>query len=134
MSNEQRRRQGFPMKNVIQEKSFEFAARVVRLCRHLQERKDERILSRQLLRAGTSVGANVEEALGGVSLADFANKMSIAYKEARENSYWLRLLERTGHLTPRQFASIHADIEEIIKLLFTIRKTARTRKEIADAK
>lgn len=114
------------MKNVIQSKSFDFAVRIVKLCRHLAENKKERVLSKQLLRSGTSIGANIEEAIGGTSRSDFANKLAIAYKEARETSYWLRLLAKTDYLTQKQFSSIHADTEELLKLLFSIRKTTKS--------
>jgi four helix bundle protein len=79
--------------NVIQQKSFAFAIRVVNIYRFLVEEKQEYTLSKQLVRSGTSIGANVEEALGGVSDKDFLHKLSIAYKEARETIYWLRLLQ-----------------------------------------
>jgi hypothetical protein len=79
----------------------------------LSESKKEYILSKQVLRSGTSIGANVEEALGGQSKADFIAKLLIAYKEARETSYWLRLLKDTDYLTEKEFESIHADAEEL---------------------
>jgi four helix bundle protein len=79
----------------------------------LSESKKEYILSKQVLRSGTSIGANVEEALGGQSKADFIAKLPIAYKEARETSYWLRLLKDTDYLTEKEFESIHADAEEL---------------------
>lgn len=111
--------------NVIQTKTYMFAIRVVKLCQHLAEKKKEFILSKQLVRSGTGIGANVEEALGGQSRADFVAKLNIAYKEARETSYWLRLLEDTGYLTQRQFEGIHKDIEEIIRLLVSILKSSK---------
>ncbi|BBD56520.1 four helix bundle protein [Planktothrix agardhii 1806] len=79
----------------------------------MSESKKEYILSKQVLRSGTSIGANVEEALGGQSKADFIAKLPIAYKEARETSYWLRLLKDTDYLTEKEFESIHADAEEL---------------------
>ena len=79
----------------------------------MSESKKEYILSKQVLRSGTSIGANVEEALGGQSKADFIAKLPIAYKEARETSYWLRLLKYTDYLTEKEFESIHADAEEL---------------------
>jgi four helix bundle protein len=93
--------------NVIESKSFAFAVRIVRLYEYLCLEKKEYVLSKQVLRCGTSIGANVEEAIGGQSRADFVSKMSIAYKEARETSYWLRLLKDTVYLTPSQFSNIH---------------------------
>ena len=85
--------------NIVQIKSYGFAIRVVRLYQHLSTEKKEFVLSKQLLRSGTGIGANVEEAIGGQSRADFASKLAIAYKEARETSYWLRLLKDTGYLS-----------------------------------
>ncbi|EIP98554.1 TIGR02436 family protein [Opitutaceae bacterium TAV1] len=111
--------------NVIQTKSYAFAIRIVKLCGHLAEKKKEFVLTKQLVRSGTGIGANVEEALGGQSRADFIAKLTIAYKEARETSYWLRLLKDTGYLTQRQFESIHKDIEEIIRLLVAILKSTK---------
>ncbi|WP_043587726.1 four helix bundle protein [Geminisphaera colitermitum] len=111
--------------NAIQTKSYAFAIRVVKLCRHLMEKKKEFVLSKQLVRSGTGIGANVEEALGGQSRADFVAKMTIAYKEARETSYWLRLLKDTDYLTSRQFQSIHEDMGEIHRLLTAILKSTK---------
>jgi len=79
--------------NIIQVKSFDFAVRIVNMCRHLIEQKREYILSKQLMRSGTSIGANVEEAIGGQTRKDFGTKINTAYKEARESHYWLRLMK-----------------------------------------
>lgn len=79
--------------NVVFTKSYDFAVRIVRMYQHLPSEKKEYILSKQVIRSGTSIGANIEEAIGGISKADFRAKMSIAYKEARETDYWLRLLD-----------------------------------------
>ena len=103
--------------NIIQEKSFAFAIRIVNLNKHLITEKKEFILSKQLLRSGTSIGANVEEAIGAVSDKDFLNKLGIAYKEARESIYWLKLLQATDYITKEEFESIHNDAEEICKIL-----------------
>lgn len=111
--------------NVIQVKSYAFAVRVVRLYQHLSESKKEFVLSKQVLRAGTSIGANAEEAIGGQSKADFISKMSIAYKEARETSYWLRLLKDTGYLTKAEFDSVHADVEELCRILGKIKTSTQ---------
>ncbi len=81
--------------NVIQEKTYKFAIRAVKLYKYLVDEKREFVLSKQLLRSGTSIGANVEEAIGGQSKKDFIAKISIAYKEARETHYWLRILKDT---------------------------------------
>lgn len=109
--------------NVVKDKSFDFAVRIVNLYKHLSQEKKEFVLSKQLLRSGTSVGANVEEAIGGVSKADFRAKLGIAYKEARETTYWLRLLHATDYLTDKEFESIFNDSDELCKLLFSIIKS-----------
>ena len=106
--------------NVIENKSFDFAVRIVNLHKHLSSEKKEFVLSKQLLRSGTSIGANVSEALRGQSKADFAAKMCIALKEANETHYWIRLLYKTDFLTEQQFNSIENDIIELIKILSSI--------------
>ena len=111
--------------NVVREKSYAFALRIVKLYKHLVEKKKEYVLSKQVLRSGTSIGANVEEALGGQSEKDFFAKMTIAYKEARETDYWLRLLRDSGFLTETEASSILTDCEELLKLLGSILKTLR---------
>ena len=111
--------------NVIQTKSYAFAVRIVKLCQHLSAEKKEYVLSKQVLRCGTSIGANVEEAIGGQSRADFLSKLSIAYKKARETSYWLRLLKDTDYLTASQFDSIHADAEELCRIIAAIQKSTK---------
>ena len=110
------------MDNVIETKSFEFAVRIVRLYQHLVHEKKEYVLSKQLLRCGTSIGANVAEAQKGQSRADFNAKMNIALKEANETHYWLRLLHRTEYLTEKEFQSIEPEIGEIIRILVAICK------------
>ena len=112
-------------RNVVQEKSYAFAVRIVRMYQHLSSEKREFVLSKQVLRSGTSVGANVEEAIGGLSKKDFAARMGIAYKEARETSYWLRLLNDSGYIDDAAFASMHNDCEELLKLLYTIVQSAK---------
>ena len=109
--------------NIIQNKSFEFAIRVVNLYRHLTDERKEYVLSKQLLRSGTSIGANVEEAIGGQTRKDFGSKMSIAYKEARETRYWLRLMKATDYLNEKQADSMLHDCEENLRILSTITKT-----------
>ncbi len=111
--------------NVVRDKSYAFAVRIVRLYQHLVVSKREFVLSKQLLRCGTSIGANVEEAIGGQSRADFVAKMSIAYKEARETSYWLRLLKDTEYLTVTEFQSIHTDAEEMCRIIAAIQKSTK---------
>ncbi len=110
------------MENVIEIKSFDFAVRTVNLYKYLTENKKEFVLSKQLLRSGTSIGANVAEAQKGQSKADFNAKMNIALKEANESEYWIRLLHRTEYLTQEEFNSIEKDIKEIIALLVSICK------------
>ena len=114
--------------NIVQVKSYGFAIRVVRLYQHLSIQKKEFVLSKQLLRSGTGIGANVEEAIGGQSRADFVSKVAIAYKEARETSYWLRLLKDTGYLSETEFGSIHSDAEELCRLLAAIQKTTKDKR------
>lgn len=111
--------------NAIQMKSYAFAVRMVRLYQFLAENKREFVLSKQLLRCGTSIGANIEEAIGAQSKPDFLSKMSIAYKEARETSYWLRLLKDTGFLTQAEYDSTHADAEELCRIIASIQKSTK---------
>jgi len=113
--------------NVILDKSFEFAIRVVKLYNYLCDEKKEYVLSKQLLRCGTSIGANINEAQAGQSKADFIAKMSIASKEARESKYWIELLIKTEYLNinDRHTKSLVNDIEEIVKLLTSIVKSSQ---------
>jgi len=113
--------------NVVQEKSYAFALRIVKLYRWLCEEKKEFVLSKQILRSGTSVGANVEEAIGGQSEKDFLSKMAIAYKEIRETHYWLRLLHDSNYIDENAFKSVIADCEELTKILGSITKTMKTK-------
>ena len=115
--------------NVILEKSFSFAVRTVRASRYLREKKNEFILSKQLLRSGTSIGANAEEAMGGQSDADFISKLSIVQKEARETHYWVRLLAKTGYFTERESQSLLNDINELLRILASIILTTKTKLE-----
>ena len=114
--------------NIALEKSFDFAVRIVNLYKHITSNKKEYVLSKQLLRSGTSVGANITEAQRGQSKADFTAKMSIALKEAYETEYWLRLLFKTEYLTASEYESIHKDVSELISLLISICKTASNNK------
>lgn len=111
--------------NVIEIKSFNFSIRIVNLYRHLTEVKNESVLSKQLLRSGTSIGANVSEAECGQSKADFRAKMNIALKEANETNYWLRLLSKTNYINEKEFESLENDIKEIIALLTAICKSTQ---------
>jgi len=112
--------------NIIKDKSFIFAVRIVKLYRHLQESKKEFLLSKQLLRSGTSIGAMIREAEHAETKNDFKHKMSIAQKEANETIYWLELLKETGYLTTTEFDSINENAVEIIKLITSIIKTTKT--------
>ena len=110
--------------NVIENKSFDFAVRIINLHKHLSAEKKEFVLSKQLLRSGTSIGANVSEAVRGQSKADFSAKMCIALKEANESYYWIRLLYKTDYLSEQEFNSIEKDVVELIKILSSICKTS----------
>lgn len=118
------------MKKDLPERTFQFAVRIVRLCRVLDERPGvSRTLSRQLLRSGTSIGANVEEGQGSQSRADFISKCFIACKEARETLYWLRLLAATEVETPNRLTEIIQECDELVAILTCIIKKARNREE-----
>jgi len=113
-------------KSIIKEKSFEFSLLIIELFKFLQSKK-EYVLSKQLLRSGTSIGANVNEALAGESRADFAHKMAIASKEARESLYWLELLEKS-QMVENDFKKELQSCQEIIKILTSIVKTTQNQK------
>jgi len=113
--------------NIVQEKSYQFAVRIVKLYKYLCEEKKEYTLSKQLLRSGTSIGANIEEAIGGQSEKDFFAKLTIAYKEARETHYWLRLLTDTAYLTNNESESLLADVDELLKIIGSIQKTMKAK-------
>ncbi len=107
-------------KAIIEEKSFDFAVRIVKLYQYLCEEKKEYVLSKQLLRSGTSIGANVSESQRGQSRPDFYSKIAIALKEANEAYYWIRLLHATEYLSEKQYSSLNSDINEIISILVAI--------------
>jgi len=111
--------------NIIKEKSYLFAIRVVNLCRYLQETKKEYVLSKQLLRSGTAPGALVREAEHAQSRADFIHKMSIGLKEINESEYWINLLYDTDYINKEQYDSILDDAQEILKLMISIVKTSK---------
>lgn len=111
--------------NVLKEKSFAFAVRIVKLYKFIQEEKKEYVLSKQVLRSGTSVGAMVREAEYSESKSDFIHKLAIDQKEINETIYWLDLLFETDHLTKNQFENIKTDATEIIKILTSIIKTTK---------
>jgi len=109
--------------NLIQEKSFQFSLAVISLFKELQK-EHEYIISKQILRSATSIGANIEEAIGGQSKKDFLSKISISLKEARETHYWLRLLSES-ELTEIDVSALKKDILEIVNILSAIVKTTR---------
>ena len=109
--------------NTIYVKACDFAKRIVNLYKFLTTDKHEFVMSKQLLRSGTSIGANIAEALCGFSRKDFLAKMNISFKESVESAYWLNLLHDTEYLTDKQYQSLRDDCEEIIKLLSSITKT-----------
>ena len=111
--------------NVVMEKALRFAVRIVRLYQYLSRTMNEYVMSKQLLRSGTSIGANIAEANEAFSKSDFIYKMSTALKECSETRYWIELLRRTDYLTEQQFASVMADCMELQKILTIIIKTAR---------
>jgi four helix bundle protein len=113
--------------NIVVEKSYSFALRIVAIYQFLQNQKKEFVLSKQLLRSGTSIGSNVEEAVGAYSKPDFASKMSIAYKEARETHYWLRLLRDSGFISNDEAEKMLIGCDELLKILGTIIKTSKQR-------
>lgn len=111
-------------KNVLSDKSYQFALKIVRLYKKLYNEK-EYVLSRQLLKSGTSISANVAEANGAISNSDFSAKISIAYKESLETKYWLRLLEDSGYLEENNFKSLFESADELSKILYSILKSTR---------
>ena len=113
--------------NIILDKSKAFAVLIIKLYKYLCDDKKEFTLSKQLLRSGTSIGANVKEAIRGQSKPDFISKMSIALKEASETEYWIELLYETEYINRTQFKSIYADNQELIKLLMSIVKSSKER-------
>ncbi len=119
--------------NQIAEKSYKFAIRIVRLYQYLCKEQHEFILSKQVVRSGTSIGANVEEGLGGQSRNDFVAKFQISLKEARETRYWLRLLRDTDYLEPKLANSLIEDAEELIKILISILRTTKDNSEKIEA-
>lgn len=113
--------------NVVKDKSFAFALRVVKLCRYLSEAKREFVLSKQLLRSGTAIGALVREAEQAESKADFIHKMAIALKEANETDYWIELLYQSDTLNQTEYNSINPEIIELCKLLTSIIKSSKNK-------
>ena len=111
---------------LIQGKTFRFALEIIKLYKKLIATKNEYVLARQILKSGTSVGANVEEAIGGISRKDFRHKMSIAYKEARETKYWLSLLYHSDYIDRKDFSRLIEMNDQICRILFRIVESARS--------
>ncbi|MDL2297230.1 four helix bundle protein [Bacteroidales bacterium OttesenSCG-928-C03] len=112
--------------NILREKSFRFAIRIVNLYKHLCEEKREFVLSKQVLRSGTSIGAMIRESEYSESKKDFIHKLSVAQKEVNESIYWLDLLHATIYISPKQFESLNNDAVELIKLITSSVKTAKS--------
>lgn len=113
--------------NIIQTKSYEFALKIVKLHRVLVENKKEFVLSKQLLRCGTSIGANIEEAIGGQSEKDFYAKLTFSYKEARETKYWISLLKDSEYLDKEIANDFLSDVEELLRIIGSIQKTLKSK-------
>lgn len=113
--------------NILKQKSFNFAVRIVNLYKYLKKQHGEYILSQQLIRSGTSIGAIIREAEHAESLKDFIHKLSIGLKEANESKYWLDLLFATSFITKKMFESLNTDCEELLKLLTASVKTSKLR-------
>ena len=111
--------------NILVDKSFKFAIRIVKLYKYLCDSKKEYVLSKQLLRSGTSIGANINEAQEAQSKNDFMSKLSISLKEARKSKYWIKLFKKTGYLSKSEANSIIEDLVEILKLLISIIKSTK---------
>ena len=113
-------------KNIVKEKSVRFAIRIVKLYKFLTDEKHELVMSKQILRSGTSIGANIAESNNAISKKDFLSKLYIALKECSETLYWLDLLYRTEYLDENQYRSLQADCDELYRLLQSITKTIKT--------
>jgi four helix bundle protein len=111
--------------SIVRDKSYAFALRIVKAWQFLSREQREFVLSKQVLRSGTSIGAMVKEAEHAQSRPDFINKMNVALKEANETEYWLTLLKDSGYIDEKSFASIHGDCQELIRMLASIVKTTR---------
>lgn len=117
--------ENYKRENPIVSKSEDFAVRIVRLYSYLRESKSEHVMSRQLLRAGTSIGANIAESQEAQSKADFVSKLAIALKESRESRFWIKLLFRTGFISEQEYNSINTDLSELYRLLTSIIKSTK---------
>ena len=112
--------------SILADKSIAFAIRVVNCVKYLQNERKELIMSKQVLRSGTSIGANIHEALYAQSKADFCSKLSIALKESSETSYWFTLLEKTDYLPENMYGSLKSDVDEIIRMIIASLKTVKS--------
>jgi four helix bundle protein len=112
--------------NLIQQKTYDFALKIINTSRQMNKNK-EFVLSRQLLKSGTSIGANVEEAIGGQSRKDFLSKISIAYKEARETKFWIRLLRDSNTIEPTHSEDLLIQIDEILRIIGSIQRTTKNK-------
>lgn len=117
--------------NLIQTESYNFAVKIIRLYQYLVQEKREFTLSKQILRCGTSIGANIEEAIGGQSGKDFFAKISISYKEARETHFWIRLLYDTDYITIDKKDELINDVEKILRIIGSIQKTMKQKLHIS---
>lgn len=115
--------------NPLRVKSYAFALRISKLCLEIQKQHKEFVLSKQLLRSGTSIGANVEESIGGHSKKDFYYCITVAYREARESHYWIRLLTDLGFIDKVESVALITDVEEILRLSGSIKKTLQKQLE-----
>lgn len=113
--------------NIIREKSFAFAVKIIEVTKYLMEERKEFVLSKQLLRAGTSIGANIEEAIGSHSGKDFLFKVGISYKEARETIYWVKLLKEVDYLSAPDAISLIEDAEELCRIISAIQITMKSK-------
>ena len=120
--------------NIIADKTYNFAVRIVNLYKYLIETEKEFVMPKQLLRCGTSIGANVSEAVKAQTTADFYTKLTIALKEANETQYWIKLLYDTDYLTEQQYSSIKKDIDEIVAILVAITKTTKEKLKSKNSK
>ena len=111
------------MNNIIVVKSKAFAIRIINMHKYLTQTKNEHIMSKQLLKSGTSIGANVKEGIRGQSKSHFYSKLNIALKEVSETEYWLEILFETDYIDKKMFDSVYADCQELIKIIVSIRKT-----------
>ena len=115
--------------NITFVKALDFSVRIVNLYKYLRDEKGETVMSKQVLRSGTSIGANISEALAAESKEDFIHKIHISFKEGNETKYWLLLLHRTGYLSEKEFTSLVKDSQELRRLMGAIIRTAKKNKD-----